>query len=244
MTQTLNDSVARTHELLTERLRVAETSHPTAQRPHAMTAAIDPFLATASRHVSAANAVLGPAARRHLGDGRDRARALARQSRRLEEALFAAKSKLYGSSYAVRQPWAEVWLPVESELAAFWDIETELVDELAAAITPADADSLALELYNSETRVPTRPHPHLPHQGVGGRMARGVASRVDRFWDAAEDRMVPEPVHPMRHRDGWVSRYLMAEADVDEPDEDVTSLPPTDPDVPPDVPDRQSGPGT
>jgi hypothetical protein len=37
---------------------------------------------------------------------------------------------------------------------------------------------------------------------------------VDRFWDTAEGRMLPEPVHSATHsRDGRLTRYLLADPD-------------------------------
>ena len=106
---TLADTVTETHDVLTTRLADAEACRPTRVLPRDRMRATDPFLASTSRHVAAVNAVLGPAARRHLPDGRRRAHDLARQSRRLEGALFQTKSKLYGSTFVVRRPWASIW---------------------------------------------------------------------------------------------------------------------------------------
>ena len=49
--------------------------------------------------------------------------------------------------------------------------------------------------------------------------ARTVARRVDGFWDAAEGRMVPEPLHHHeRNDDGRFTQYLLADPHL--PDED------------------------
>lgn len=208
---TLADGVHRTHDVLSERLARAKECRPTRDRPRDRFRATDPFLASASRHVAAANAVLAPAAGRLLPDGHRRAREFARQSRRLEQALSEVKAKLYGSTFAVRRRWDSIWAETEHELAALREMEEELVGELEQVADEELRGELAERLYRTEQRVPTRPHPYLPHLGVPGRVARGVALRVDRFWDTAEGRMVPEPVRPHRPRDGRLAQYLLAD---------------------------------
>ncbi|MDQ6524833.1 hypothetical protein RB608_14540 [Nocardioides sp. LHD-245] len=207
----LADTITQTHAVLHARMRSAEACHPTRDRPRAAYSAADPFLASTSRHVAAVNAVLVPAALRHLGQRHRRARDFARQSRRLEVALVELKAKLYGSTFAVRRPWTSIWEEVERELAGTRDLELRLVDDLAGATSTDERGQLAQRLFRAERRVPTRPHPYLPHRGVPGRLARRVALRVDRFWDTAEGRMIPEPVRPHRSRDGRVTQYLLAD---------------------------------
>lgn len=214
---TLADTVTETHDVLRARLADAEACRPTRDLPRDRLRATDPFLATTSRHVCAANQVLGRAARRHLPHGRRRAHELARQSRRLEGALFQTKAKLYGSTFVVRRPWASIWSEVGEELDAFRALEQALVGDLADRVPPAERDALAERLFRAEQRVGTRPHPYLPHRGLSGRMARRVAVRVDRFWDTAEGRMVPEPVRPHRSRDGRLAQYLLADPHLGDP---------------------------
>ncbi|WP_436702275.1 hypothetical protein [Nocardioides sp. BYT-33-1] len=207
----LADTIVQTHAVLHARMRSAEACRPTPDAPRAAYGATDPFLASTSRHVAAANAILVPAARRRLGEGHRRAHEFARQSRRLEVALVDLKAKLYGSTYAVRRTWTSIWGRVEDELARMRTLELQLVDDLAATTSAHEREELAERLYRCERRVPTRPHPYLPHHGVTGRVARRVALRVDRFWDTAEGRMVPEPVRPRRARDGRLAQYLLAD---------------------------------
>lgn len=207
----LADTITQTHDVLAERLARAVACRPTRERPRDRLAATDPFLASVSRHVSAANAVLAPCARRHLAEGRHRAQEFAHESRRLEVALAQVKAKLYGSTFVVRRPWSSIWEEVEDALGQFRALEEQLADDLIATEAGPDTDDLAERLYRAEQRVPTRPHPYLPHLGLRGRMARRVAVRVDRFWDTAEGRMVPEPVRPHRSRDGRMTQFLLAD---------------------------------
>lgn len=207
----LADTVISTHAVLHARMRSAEASRPTRERPRAALSAADPFLASTSRHVSAANAVLAPAARHHLEQGGERVHELALQSKRLEVALTELKAKLYGSTWVVRRSWTGIWDEVERELAALRTMELRLARDLSAALDDAQRGGLAEQLYRTEKRVPTRPHPYLPHHGLAGRLARRIALQVDRFWDTAEGRMVPEPVRPHRGREGLIAQYLLAD---------------------------------
>ncbi|HWJ81835.1 MAG TPA: hypothetical protein VNS55_06330 [Nocardioides sp.] len=213
MRDTLSTSIKVTHSILGARLDRAESSVPTRDRPRDMFPATDTFLASTSRHIGAVNAVLVPEVRHHLPDGAEAAAELVRLSKRLEDAMFQTKSKLYGSTYAIRRPWASIWadvherfddlLRLEEELAA--RLVTETDEELRAGITE--------RIYRAELTAPTRPHPHLPHQGLRGRIARRVALGVDRFWDQAEGRMIPEPVRVHDHqRDGRLTQYLLAQS--------------------------------
>ncbi len=207
----LESLVAQSHAVLHARMRSAEACRPTRGRPREALSATDPFLASTSRHLAAVNAVLAPAARRHLDHGHRRVHELTQQSRRLELALAQLKAKLYGSAGVVRRPWISVWEETERELAATRALEFSLVTDLRDALTPVQQSQLAERLHRSERRAPTRPHPFLPHRGASGRLARQVARRVDRFWDTAEGRMVPEPVRPHRTHTSRMVQYLLAD---------------------------------
>lgn len=213
----LVDTIRQTQDLLAARLARAIACRPTRERPRDRLATADPFLASTSRHVAAANAVLAPCARRHLADGHRRAHRFTEDSRRLEVALAQVKAKLYGSTFVVRRPWASVWTEVHHALARFRVSEEELVADLVDREPSIDTAAIAERLHHSEQRAPTRPHPYLPHRGLGGHLARGVSVRVDRFWDTAEGRMVPDPVRPRASRDGRVAQYLLADPHFPDP---------------------------
>jgi hypothetical protein len=194
MHDTLDAAVHATHAVLTERLRSASAALVTASGRRDVYQLTDTFLASTSRHLAAVNAVLVPAAKKHLPDGTARARAVVRQCRRLEHALAQTKARLYGESHAIHRPWAEVWDNVGSEFEANIALERSLVDDLIGRLDPPALDRLATRVYRTELRSPTRPHPYTPHTGLSGRISRRVWSSADRFWDVAEGRMIPEPV--------------------------------------------------
>lgn len=210
---TLVPGMRLTHEALRARLERAAAARPSRDptHPRDQYPAIDTFLATASRHLAAMTSVVVPALRSHVPDGDSRARALVEETRRCEEALNQVKAKLYGATYAARRPWPSIWGDVRREFDVACRLERDAVSELASHPRPGDPD-WGERMYRAEQRAPTRPHPFLPHQGVPGRVARAVVRRVDGFWDTAEGRMMPEPIHRHeRSADGKLTQYLLAD---------------------------------
>jgi hypothetical protein len=213
---TLVPGMNATHDVLRQRLSRAATAHPDRRHPRDHYRAIDTFLASASRHNAAALEVVVPAIRKRVPDGEERAHEFVRQDKQLEVALAQVKAKLYGSTYAIRRSWPSIWDEVRREFEDTWRLERELVEELAAHRQDGDPD-WGERIYHAELHAPTRPHPFVPHRGLRGWIARRVALRVDRFWDAAEGRMIPEPVHPHdRDHEGRLTQYLLADPHVPE----------------------------
>lgn len=215
---TLVPGISATHGVLADRLENAAATRPDPRHARDQYPATDTFLASASRHNAAVNAVLVPAVQHRLDDGAERAREFTHQSKRLEVALAQVKAKMYGSTYAIRRSWDSIWDDVRREFEATSQLEQELARELEEQ---ADGDEqLADRLYDAELHAPTRPHPYIPHRGIRGRVARRVALRVDKFWDTTEGRMIPEPVrHHDWHKDGRLTQYFLADPHLPE-DED------------------------
>ena len=220
--ETLVSGMKATHRALAHRLAQAADAHPATDptHPRDQYPAIDTFLASAARHNAAVIAVLVPAARARLEDGHERARSFVEQSKRFEVALNQVKAKLYGSSYVVRRPWRSIWDDVRREWDCIRRLEEQLVEDLSRRRRATDPD-WSEALYRAEVHAPTRPHPHIPHQGAGGKVARAVAHQVDRFWDTAEGRMMPEPIHHHdRSQDGPITQYLLADPHLPEDEEE------------------------
>lgn len=180
----------------------------------------DMFLAAASRHLNATSAVLLPLARAHLDDGHDRARTLVASTRLLEVALNLVKAKLYGATFAQHRLWPEVWDQLETPFGRTLDLERTLARDLDAVLDTADAEDVAERLHEAAEHAPTRPHPFLPHQGVGAGTVRAVAAKVDSFWDTAEGRLFPEPPHPPHRTGSKLEQYLLGDPTFDEELED------------------------
>lgn len=203
----LTSSVSATHDGIAERLDIARTMTGRRDDPRLERAHIDQFLASTSQHLHAVDAVLLPRARRVV-DGRELVRDHLRSARGLEVLLYHVKAHEYGSAVEQGHSWPTLWQEVDSAVADERRHEEVLAQRLTAELDDADVDALAERLESRELQQPTRPHPHLPHTGAGGRLARGLAKIVDGFWDTAEGRSVPHP-EPKHHKaPGLLGQYL------------------------------------
>jgi hypothetical protein len=212
----LSNSVQHTHELLSTRFDQASAMMRTPGQPRKCFEQIDTFLAIASKHLSGVDAALLPAVRKQLPDGSHVVHDYLRAARELELALAHVKAREYGSVFQAGRPWQSVWADVGDALDAHRRSELELVGLLAARLDPAALDELTQRLYHAETAAPSRPHPYAPHTGLPGMVSRRVMHAADAFWDAAEGRMVPEPIRPEHKAPGKVAQYLLADPRFDE----------------------------
>ncbi|HSV39206.1 MAG TPA: hypothetical protein VLI04_10625 [Nocardioidaceae bacterium] len=209
-------TVEETHKQLVARLDTAAAMVNTPGQPRKGYEHTDTFLAAASRHLNAVEEVLVPAVRKHVDEGSQLAHGYVRTSKHLEVALANAKAREYGSAYAIRRSWDDVWGEVRGELEMQARWEAEMVGQLSEELEVGELDDLATELHRAELAAPTRPHPYAPHLGVRGKVARRVLHAVDSFWDAAEGRMIPEPVRPPHKAPGLFVQYLLADPRFDE----------------------------
>jgi hypothetical protein len=218
---THGDSLARTVEAtqrsLDERLGEVLAPHRDPHRPRDTFAATDAFLAATSRHLSAVEAVLVDQVRHVVPDADGLVHDYLLAARDLEHTMFLVKGRLYGEAHAIHLDWAQLWVRVQAQLADHNRLETRLVDELVRHGDPDLVDGLARRVFDAETHAPTRPHPMLPHLGLLGRLSRRVWAVADRFWDAAEGRVIPDPVRPRPHRhDSLVAQYLVGDPRFDD----------------------------
>ena len=208
----LEQTIDATHRALDERMAAATAPHRDLTRPRETYADTDGFLASASRHLAAVEVVLLRPVSRAVPDGELLVQRYLGAARRLELTLALVKARLYGEAHAIYLPWQELWAVVERQLHAQNQAERELVSALLTHGPPAELDLMAQRVFDAETKAPTRPHPHLPHTGMAGTVARRVFAVADRFWDTAEGRVVPEPVRPPpRRHDSLLAQYLVAD---------------------------------
>lgn len=207
----LRHSVEHTHENLAAWLAGARAMADTRDEPRKAVEDIDTFLAIASRHLGAVDAVLIPAVRHEVSHSHRLVHDYVHAERGLEVALAHIKAHAYGSTYESGFTWLEAWTEVEESLARHRIIEMGLADELSEVLTPEMLDDLAEALQAAEATAPTRPHPWAPHTGVAGSVSRRVLHAVDAFWDTAEGRMAPEPQRPSKPKPGLVWQYLLAD---------------------------------
>ena len=218
----LRHTVAHTHENLAARLEGARAMAGTRDQPRKAVEDIDTFLAIASKHLGAVDAVLLPAARRNVSHSGKLVHEYVHAERQLEVNLSHVKAHAYGSTYESGFTWLEAWAEVEESLTRHRAIETALADSLSEVMTPEGLDDLAEALQAAEAKAPTRPHPWAPHTGVAGSVSRKVLHTVDAFWDTAEGRMAPEPEPPAKPKPGLIWQYLLADPRFDEEEEPTT----------------------
>ncbi|RYU13021.1 hypothetical protein [Nocardioides iriomotensis] len=210
-------TVAATHHSIEERLGEALSPHHDPGRPRDAQAATDTFLAATSRHLAAVEEVLVDEVRHTVPDHEPLVSDYLEAARDLEQALALLKARLYGEAHAASLGWADLWTRVRGRLDRHNRLENELVARLAQHGEPRDLDGLARAVFEAETRAPTRPHPLLPHRGLLGHLARRVFAVADRFWDAAEGRVIPDPVKPRPHKhDSLMAQYLVADPKFDD----------------------------
>jgi hypothetical protein len=214
------DSLAQTIEAtqrsLEQRLEEALLPHSDPDRPRDNYAVTDTFSAATSRHLAAIEAVLLPRVRRAVPAGDALVQEYLHLARQLEHTLALIKGRLYGEAHAIHLEWAELWETTRAQLREHNHLERRLVAMLIEHDDPVQLDGLARCVFESETHGPTRPHPRTPHTGFPGLVARRIWSWADRFWDAAEGRVIPAPVRPPAHRhDSLISQYLVADPKFD-----------------------------
>ncbi len=212
----LRSSIQHTHDNLAARFEDASAMVNTPGQPRKAFEPIDAFLALASRHLNAVDAVLLPAVRRYMPDGGHAVHDYLRSARELELALAHVKAREYGSVFDAGRRWESVWRDVGDALAAHRRIESAVVDRLTERLDGRGLDDLTEHLHRAEPGAPTRPHPYAPHTGLPGLVARKVMHAVDSFWDTAEGRMVPMPTRPQRRAPGRFTQYLLADPRFDE----------------------------
>ena len=209
-------TIEATQRSLEERLAEALLPHRDPDRPRDNYAAIDTFTAATSRHLAAVEAVLIRSVRQTVPQGEELGRHYLDVARQLEHTLALIKGRLYGEAHAIHLEWPELWVSAHAQLHEHNRSERRLVAELVRHADPVELDGLAQRLFEAETRGPTRPHPRTPHTGLPGLVARRIWALADRFWDAAEGRVIPDPVRPAPHRhDSLISQYLVADPKFD-----------------------------
>jgi len=213
---TLVLSVEATQRSLEERLGEALRPHRDPHKPRDHYAATDTFLAATSRHLAAVEAVLLERVRHGGPEGHALAKEYLSAARQLELTLALIKGRLYGEAHAIYLKWPDLWVDARWHLDEHNRLERRMVDEVIARGDSVMLDGLARRMFNVEAHGPTRPHPRTPHTGLLGLAARRMWAWADRFWDAAEGRVIPDPVHPAPHRhDSLLAQYLVADPKFD-----------------------------
>lgn len=197
-TTVLQDELRHKHDELAGRLARARSIIARPEQTRRGCPPIDQFNAGTSRHLHAVDEALLPAVSAHCEGGAELVHDYLPAARHLEVLLFHVKAHEYGSTWETTHDWPALWGEVEEALHAQEEKEDELASRLS---TEASADELLLvaeRIAAAERRAPSRPHPHLPHTGLPGKVVRRLARPVDAVWDAVENRAVGGP-KPLPH---------------------------------------------
>lgn len=90
--------------------------------------------------------------------------------------------------------------------------EKALLDNLAETLPREQLVALAAAYADALRHAPTRPHPHVPHNGFLGALAFRLDGWRDKVMDTMDGRHVPAPrPEPNRKPPGRWGRYLLGE---------------------------------
>jgi hypothetical protein len=185
--------------------QAAAALHPGAARP------LDAVV-WLSAHLAAVTRSLHPAAERVLGPSMASRAERHRRDLELERMLRIAESRYSGDALAAGLDAERIRAGLLDRLHAHAASEHERVAALADALSSAEQRSLAEAYLDALVKAPTRPHPHLPHQGVVGAIAFRVDAIRDRVLDTMDARHVPVPRQVREHRTpGRWSSYLLGQ---------------------------------
>ncbi|WP_406035411.1 hypothetical protein OG801_09330 [Nocardioides sp. NBC_00163] len=210
-TTVLQDELRRKHDELAGRLAHARSIIARPEQTRRGCPPIDQFNAGTSRHLHAVDEALLPAVSAHCEGGAALVHDYLPMARHLEVLLFHVKAHEYGSTWETTHRWPTLWGEVEEALIDQEEREGELVSRLAEEASDDELLLIAERMAAAERRAPSRPHPHLPHTGLPGKVVRRVARPVDAVWDAVENRSVGGP-KPLPHKKpGLIWQYLLGD---------------------------------
>ncbi|MEU4452800.1 hypothetical protein AB0F44_15815 [Nocardioides sp. NPDC023903] len=210
-TTVLQEELRHKHDELVGRLARARSIIARPEQTRRGCPPIDQFNAGTSRHLHAVDEALLPAVSAHVENGSALVHEYLPAARHLEVLLFHVKAHEYGSTWETTHDWPTLWGEVEQALVAQQVKEEELVSHLAEEASDDVLVLVAGRMTVAERRAPSRPHPHLPHTGLTGKLVRRVARPVDAIWDSVEGRSVGNP-KPLPHKEpGLFWQYLLGD---------------------------------
>jgi hypothetical protein len=210
-TTVLQEELQHKHDELVGRLARARSIIARPEQTRRGCPPIDQFNAGTSRHLHAVDEALLPAVSAHVENGSALVHEYLPTARHLEVLLFHVKAHEYGSTWETTHDWPTLWGEVEQALVAQQVKEEELVSHLAEEASDDVLVLVAGRMTVAERRAPSRPHPHLPHTGLTGKLVRRVARPVDAIWDSVEGRSVGNP-KPLPHKEpGLFWQYLLGD---------------------------------
>jgi hypothetical protein len=152
-----------------------------------------------STHLGAVERVVYPLAKARVPDGPARVGAQLRTDQRLHVATHRLDRYATGDVHLGGASRRDLQEAVRLSLAEHEQGELALLDDLCAALAPAEQAELAERLARTLLRSPTRPHPSV-HPGRMRGLALWAEGIVDRTRDLLDSRVVPTPRRPVSTR--------------------------------------------
>ncbi|HET6817236.1 MAG TPA: hypothetical protein VFH66_08445 [Mycobacteriales bacterium] len=165
-----------------------------------------------SAHLAAAARTLRPAASRRLQEPAAFLREVTRRDVELERMLRIAERRHSGDALAAGLDTERLRGSLLERLEAHAETEHERLAALSEVLTVDEERALAASYLDVLLKAPTRPHPHLPHDGVVGAIAFRVEAVRDRLLDTMDGRHVPLPrTHREPRTPGRWGSYLLGQ---------------------------------
>jgi len=165
-----------------------------------------------SAHLAAVARTITPAALRHLDAPAGVLREQRRRDLELERLLRIAERRHSGDVLASGLDAKRLRGALLDSLRLHSQIEHQRLEGLAVVLEDRDQRALANAYLDALAHAPTRPHPHLPHNGLAGAIAFRVDALRDRVMDTMDARHVPLPrPRSEQRRPGRWGSYLLGQ---------------------------------
>ncbi|HET7311113.1 MAG TPA: hypothetical protein VFJ17_07285 [Mycobacteriales bacterium] len=165
-----------------------------------------------SAHLAAVARTIRPVASRRLDEPAAVLRDITRRDVELERMLRIAERRHSGDALAAGLDTARLRRSLLERLTTHAEAEHARLAALGERLSVDEQRALADSYLDALAKAPTRPHPHLPHDGVVGAIAFRVEAVRDRLLDTMDGRHVPLPRAPHESRTpGRWGSYLLGQ---------------------------------
>ena len=165
-----------------------------------------------SAHLAAVARTIRPVASRVLDEPAAVLRDITRRDVELERMLRIAERRHSGDALAAGLDTERLRISLLERLEAHSQTEHARLAALTEVLSVGEQRVLAESYLDALVKAPTRPHPHLTHNGVVGAIAFRVEAVRDRLLDTMDGRHVPLPRTPHERRTpGRWSSYLLGQ---------------------------------
>lgn len=132
--------------------------------------------------------------------------------RGLETVLRRVEQHFAGDGLAAQFDESELDGALRRSFELHCRTEKALIDDLTESLPLEQLPALATAYADALRHAPTRPHPHVPHNGILGAVAFRIDAWRDKVMDTMDGRHVPAPRdEPTRKTPGRWGNYLLGQ---------------------------------